>query len=193
MNSDSRKRIRNLVIGALLTALGILIPMIMPAKIVIGPASFTLASHVPVMAAMFFSPYLAALVAVGTALGFFISVPVPLIWMRAATHIVVMTAGAWFLKKNPDLVDKKVKLQVFNLILGVFHAGLEALVVLAFYRIGFADLNPQALNSLLMLVFFGGIVHSFVDFNLAFGLCKVLNKIYTIDVFKKSKLKSLAE
>ncbi|BAK58227.1 MULTISPECIES: hypothetical protein [Lactococcus] len=193
MNSDSRKRIRNLVIGALLTALGILIPMIMPAKIVIGPASFTLASHVPVMAAMFFSPYLAALVAVGTTLGFFISVPVPLIWMRAATHIVVMTAGAWFLKKNPDLVDKKVKLQVFNLILGVFHAGLEALVVLAFYRIGFADLNPQALNSLLMLVFFGGIVHSFVDFNLAFGLCKVLNKIYTIDVFKNSKLKSLAE
>ncbi|MFK4900134.1 hypothetical protein [Lactococcus petauri] len=193
MNSDSRKRIRNLVIGALLTALGILIPMIMPAKIVIGPASFTLASHVPVMAAMFFSPYLAALVAVGTTLGFFISVPVPLIWMRAATHIVVMTAGAWFLKKNPDLVDKKVKLQVFNLILGVFHAGLEALVVLAFYRIGFADLNPQALNNLLMLVFFGGIVHSFVDFNLAFGLCKVLNKIYTIDVFKNSKLKSLAE
>lgn len=181
------------MIGALLTALGILIPMIMPAKIVIGPASFTLASHVPVMAAMFFSPYLAALVAVGTTLGFFISVPVPLIWMRAATHIVVMTAGAWFLKKNPDLVDKKVKLQVFNLILGVFHAGLEALVVLAFYRIGFADLNPQALNSLLMLVFFGGIVHSFVDFNLAFGLCKVLNNIYTIDVFKNSKLKSLAE
>lgn len=181
------------MIGALLTALGILIPMIMPAKIVIGPASFTLASHVPVMAAMFFNPYLAALVAVGTTLGFFISVPVPLIWMRAATHIVVMTAGAWFLKKNPDLVDKKVKLQVFNLILGIFHAGLEALVVLAFYRIGFADLNPQALNSLLMLVFFGGIVHSFVDFNLAFGLCKVLNKIYTIDVFKNSKLKSLAE
>ncbi|QPS71526.1 hypothetical protein [Lactococcus garvieae] len=193
MNSDSRQRIRNLVIGALLTALGILIPLIMPAKIVIGPASFTLASHVPVMAAMFFSPYLAALVAVGTTLGFFMSVPVPLIWMRAATHIVVMTIGAWFLKKNPALVDQKVRLQVFNLILGVFHAGLEALVVLAFYRIGFADLEPQALNNLLMLVFFGGIVHSFVDFNLAFGLCKVLNKIYSIDVFKNAKLKSLAE
>ncbi|MEY8538264.1 hypothetical protein AALM99_07400 [Lactococcus muris] len=193
MNSESRKRIRNLVIGALLTALGILIPMIMPAKIVIGPASFTLASHVPVMAAMFFSPYLTALVAVGTTLGFFISVPVPLVWMRAATHIVVMTAGAWFLKKNPDVVDKRAKLQVFNLILAVFHAGLEALVVLAFYRIGFAEFNPQALNSLLMLVFFGGIVHSFVDFNLAFGLCKMLNKIYFVDVFKNAKLKSLAE
>lgn len=181
------------MIGALLTALGILIPMIMPAKIVIGPASFTLASHVPVMAAMFFSPYLTALVAVGTTLGFFISVPVPLIWMRAATHIVVMTAGAWFLKKSPDLVDKKVKLQVFNLILDVFHAGLEALVVLAFYRIGFADTDPQALNNLLLLVFFGGIVHSFVDFNLAFGLCKLLNKIYFVDVFKNAKLKALAE
>lgn len=181
------------MIGALLTALGILIPMIMPAKIIIGPASFTLASHVPVMAAMFFSPYLTALVAVGTTLGFFISVPVPLIWMRAATHIVVMTAGAWFLKKSPDLVDKKVKLQVFNLILAVFHAGLEALVVLAFYRIGFADTDPQALNNLLLLVFFGGIVHSFVDFNLAFGLCKLLNKIYFVDVFKNAKLKALAE
>lgn len=38
--------IRNLTISALLIGLGILIPMVMP-KIVIGPASFTLASHVP--------------------------------------------------------------------------------------------------------------------------------------------------
>lgn len=47
--------IRNLTISALLIGLGILIPMVMP-KIVIGPASFTLASHVPVFIAMFFSP-----------------------------------------------------------------------------------------------------------------------------------------
>lgn len=44
--------VKHLTISALLIGLGILIPMVMP-KIVIGPASFTLASHVPVFIAMF--------------------------------------------------------------------------------------------------------------------------------------------
>ena len=187
MENTQRKKLRNTSIGALLTALGIIIPLLMPAKIVIGPASFTLAAHVPIMAAMFFSPYMTAFVAVATTLGFFLALPVPLIWMRAATHIIAMTVGAVVLKKYPDLVGQKVKLQVFNLVLALAHAGLEALVVLGFYQLGLAPISSAALTSLLLLVFFGGIVHSFIDFNLAFGLCKVLNKIYSIDVFRRSK------
>lgn len=65
-------RVRQLTISALLIAMGILIPMVMP-KIVIGPASFTLASHVPLMIAMFFSPGMAVAVALGTAFGFFVN------------------------------------------------------------------------------------------------------------------------
>ena len=64
--------VRQLTIGALLIAMGVIIPMVMP-KIVIGPASFTLASHVPLLIAMFFSPAMAVAVALGTTFGFMIN------------------------------------------------------------------------------------------------------------------------
>ena len=44
-----------ITLTALLTALAIVIPMIMPVKIIIPPASYTLASHVPIFLAMFIS------------------------------------------------------------------------------------------------------------------------------------------
>ncbi len=43
-----------------------------------------------------------------------------------------MTVGAYVLKKHPELVHQKVKIQIFNFILGIFHAGLETLVVYVF-------------------------------------------------------------
>ena len=45
--------------------------MVMP-RITIGPASFTLASHVPVFIAMFISPVVAIAVSLGTGFGFLI-------------------------------------------------------------------------------------------------------------------------
>ena len=67
MKTNSVKR---LTISALLIAMGIIIPMVMP-RITIGPASFTLASHVPVFIAMFISPVVAIAVSLGTGFGFF--------------------------------------------------------------------------------------------------------------------------
>ena len=64
MKTNSVKR---LTISALLIAMGIIIPMVMP-RITIGPASFTLASHVPVFIAMFISPVVA--ISLGTGFGF---------------------------------------------------------------------------------------------------------------------------
>lgn len=69
MKTNSVKR---LTISALLIAMGIIIPMVMP-RITIGPASFTLASHVPVFIAMFISPVVAIAVSLGT--GFVFSYP----------------------------------------------------------------------------------------------------------------------
>lgn len=43
---------RTLTITALLMALAIMIPIVMPLKVVIPPASYTLASHVPIFLAM---------------------------------------------------------------------------------------------------------------------------------------------
>ena len=49
-----------LALAGMLIAIGIVIPMFSPIKIIIEPASFTLASHVPVFIAMFISPMMAA-------------------------------------------------------------------------------------------------------------------------------------
>ncbi len=189
MNQKKKRTLRQLMLGAMLMGLGIVIPIVMPAKIVIGPASFTLASHVPVMAAMFFSPYLTVFVALGTAIGFLLAIPVATIWLRALTHLVSMGIGAFVLAKMPDLVNKRVKFQIFNLLLGIFHAALEVLVVWIFYAVGMAPLEPQALLGLLLLIGFGGIIQSMIDFNLAFMLCKFLSKMVNIEIFARAKAK----
>ena len=75
-----------LVLSGLLCAIGMVVPMFMP-KIVLGPMSFTLASHVAVFLAMFISPIMAVAVCIGTTLGFFMTTPF-IIALRAASHIV---------------------------------------------------------------------------------------------------------
>ena len=47
------KKNRFLTLTALLTAIAIVVPIIMPFKIVIPPASYTLGSHVAIFIAMF--------------------------------------------------------------------------------------------------------------------------------------------
>lgn len=56
---------------SILVAFAILIPMIMPLKLIIGPASFTLASHVSLFLAVLISVPVALFVALGTGLGFY--------------------------------------------------------------------------------------------------------------------------
>ena len=69
---NTHKKIQTLSIAALLIAVGTVIPLFMP-KIIIGPMSFTLASHVAVMIALFISPAVAIAVSLGTTLGFMIA------------------------------------------------------------------------------------------------------------------------
>ena len=63
------KKIKSLTLSAVLIAIGIAIPMFMP-RIVIGPMSWTLCSHVPIFIAAFINPVMAAAVVVGTTVGF---------------------------------------------------------------------------------------------------------------------------
>ena len=82
-----------MVIAALLCAVGIVIPMFCP-KIIIEPASFTLASHVPLFLAMFISLPVAAVVCLGTTLGFFLSGFPLVVVLRALSQIVFVALGA---------------------------------------------------------------------------------------------------
>ena len=100
------KKVSLIVVAGLLCAVGLVIPMVMP-KVVLGPMSFTLASHVAIFLAMFISPSVALAVCLGTTLGFFMTTPL-IIAMRAASHIVFALVGAIIIRKNPQIIEKPV-------------------------------------------------------------------------------------
>ena len=55
--NTSKKQVQTMCITAMLIALGVLVPMISPIKLILEPMSFTLGSHIAIMAAMFVSPH----------------------------------------------------------------------------------------------------------------------------------------
>ncbi|MCL2137218.1 MAG: hypothetical protein FWH40_06845 [Coriobacteriia bacterium] len=167
MNSNS---ILKLTVSGLLIAIGIVIPMLSPFKIVLEPASFTLASHVTIFIAMFISPGMAAAVAVGTTIGFFLGGFPIVIVFRAASHLVFATIGALWLRKISEESRTGVKIRLFSLAIGLIHAFCELLVVTVFYFGG----NVSAMYyqkgfvlSVLLLVGLGTVVHSMIDFEIA--------------------------
>ena len=83
---EKETKLISMVIAALLCAIGIVIPMFAP-KIILEPASFTLASHVPIFIALFISPPVALAVSVGTTLGFFFAgFPIVVVLRAVRTH-----------------------------------------------------------------------------------------------------------
>ncbi|MCJ1977292.1 ECF transporter S component [Lactococcus paracarnosus] len=180
--NKTRKRLTLLTTTALLTALAILIPQVMP-KIVIPPASFTLASHVPIMIAMLISPLAAVVVSLGSALGFLISgLPIE-ITFRAATHVIFALIGATFLWRHKSYTHG-VKFQIFNVVIALIHTLAEVAIVYLLLTVGFSHLAGRNLGSLLLILSIGGFVHSLIDFNIALFLARAINKVYPLDIFK---------
>ncbi len=164
---------------ALLIALGIVIPMVSPAKVVIPPASFTLASHVPIFMAMFISPAAAAAVAAGTTLGFLLGPFHIVIALRAATHLGFAILGAVWLRRHPQTLASPLKTQGFSFIIGLVHAACEVLIVTAFYFSGsMAETYYSSgfFTSVLLLVGLGSIAHSMLDFLLTVLFLAVLTR-----------------
>lgn len=169
------RSVLRLCAAAFLTALGIVIPMLSPLKIVLPPASFTLASHVPTMMAMFISPAIAAAVAAGTALGFFLGGFPLVIVLRAAVHIIFAVLGSAYLKRRPMLVLNPVKTQIFSLVIALIHGASELVVVTLFYfggGMGEGYYTQGFAVSVVLLVGLGTVVHSMVDFLIAILVLK---------------------
>ena len=124
---------RNLTITALLMALAIMIPIVMPLKVVIPPASYTLASHVPIFLAMFLSRKSAACVVIGSTLGFFVAGFPLVIVMRAASHIFFALLGAWYLKNHMEVLSNAFSFVTFNFVCAIIHAIGEVVACLLFY------------------------------------------------------------
>ncbi|MGL4705942.1 MAG: hypothetical protein ACRCVO_07055 [Enterococcus faecalis] len=193
MKTNSVKR---LTISALLIAMGIIIPMVMP-RITIGPASFTLASHVPVFIAMFISPVVAIAVSLGTGFGFFLSAT-PIIALRALSHLIFAVIGAVILQKHPEILINKEgkftllngKLQLFNVGIGVIHSAAELVVVSVFYTMGNLPgtyYTAGFMYSIFLLMGVGGLIHSLVDFSIAYFLASTLSKLVDITSFTEAK------
>ena len=193
MKTNSVKR---LTISALLIAMGIIIPMVMP-RITIGPASFTLASHVPVFIAMFISPVVAIAVSLGTGFGFFLSAT-PIIALRALSHLIFAVIGAVILQKHPEILINKEgkftllngKLQLFNVGIGVIHSAAELVVVSVFYTMGNLPgtyYTAGFMYSIFLLMGVGGLIHSLVDFSIAYFLASTLSKHEDIPTFTEAK------
>jgi len=179
-----RLSIYYLTVAALLTAMGIVIPLISPIKIVMEPASFTLASHVPIFLAIFISPMVTGMVCIGTTLGFLLGGFPLTVVLRSASHIIFALIGAFWLKKHPSTLKSFVSMQIFSLVLAFIHAFCEVIVVSFFYfgnQLSEAYYQNGFSKSVFLLVGVGGIIHSIVDFNIAFFIYKVLckNKEFT--------------
>ena len=183
-------KIQTITISALLCAIGIMIPMFAP-KIVIEPASFTLASHVPIFIAMFISPVVAIAVALITSMGFFFSGFPIVVVLRALTHLIFATFGALVLQKNSTIIQKKLSTGIFSFLISVIHAICEVAIVTYFYwgnSMTGIYYQKGYLVSVIVLVGIGTILHSMIDFGIAVVVWKPLKKIITIPVSFKVKV-----
>lgn len=167
------KQTKSLAFAAILIAFGILIPLIMPVKIVIGPASFTLGSHVPIFIALFLSLPVGILVTLGTTLSFLLAGFPIVIVLRALSHLVFVLIAGLILKKFPNVLKNPLSTGLFALGVNVFHGLAEFLVVYVFL------VGPQTeagfIWSLLGLVGLGTVIHGILDFYLAFYLWRFLS------------------
>lgn len=159
--------IQKMTTAAILIAIGIIIPMFSPLKIVIEPASFTLASHVPLFIAMCISPPVAAGVAVGTTLGFLLGGFPIVIVLRAATHLIFALLGSLYLQKRPDTLRSVPKSLSFSFLVGLLHAAAEVVVSSIFYFGNPAAYESGFIVAILLLVGVGSVIHSMVDFAIA--------------------------
>ncbi|TYP58825.1 ECF transporter S component [Thermosediminibacter litoriperuensis] len=150
---------KNLVAGALLTALALVIPISFGGylRIYIPPFSATLASHVPVMLAFLINPLVAVMVGLGSATGFLVMMG-PVVAARAFIHVIFGYIGA-------KLVQQGTSIEMALLITAPVHALGESLVVLPF---GFT------LYKAFVLVGAGTFLHHLIDSAIAVFLARTV-------------------
>ena len=170
-------KVKNLVLAAMLTAVSIIIPIAFTGlKLVIGPYTATLASHVPVILAMFISPFVAVIVAIGSFLGFLIAVPNPIVAFRALTHTIFALVGAYMLMKRYNVI-------LTLGITGILHSIAESLVVLLALNGGWQEPTPGYANTVLILLTAGGtFIHHCIDSAIALAVYKPLKSSKVVEL-----------
>lgn len=159
-------KLREIVVGALLTAMALIIPLAMGfLRIAVYPFTATLASHVPVLIAIIVGPVAAAMVGLGSAIGFLYALG-PVIAARAAVHIVVGVAGAYLYRFG-------ARATVAMLAVTPIHALGEALIVVPFGWALFRPGHPWYTWPA-FVVGLGTIPHHLMDMIIAIGILALL-------------------
>jgi niacin transporter len=191
--TNVRNKVKIMTISALLCALGILIPMTFPRiRLDAFGASYTLASHVPVIIAMFISPTVAAFVASVTTIGFFIGGFPIVVVLRALTHIIFVMTGALMLKKRPHMLQSMRSIVLYTVFLSFIHGVAEVAAVALFNwanGISITDYDNGFFTTVILLVGVGTLIHSLVDFTIAVLVWKPLQQIISIPANANIRLK----
>lgn len=152
---------RQVVLGGLLTALALMIPIFFRGTLqfTLGPYyTATLASHVPPMLAMTLGPAVAVMVGLGATAGFFLTLG-PVVAARAFVHVPFAVLGAWVLRRGwPLWAALLLALPV--------HAGGEAIVVWL--------VSGTALQGWITAA--GTTVHHLIDGVLTLAVLQLLNR-----------------
>ena len=164
---------KDLVLTALLIAIGIIIPIYFGFLRVVLPPAFTatIMAHVPIFIAMFISPWSALFTAIGPTLGFAFSGLDPVVTARAGSHIVFALVGAFMIKKRCNLV-------LTGVVTAVLHALCEGLTVYLFLLLGFTTAKDGA--SFVSVAFYvtgiGTLIHDTIDYIIACAVGFALTK-----------------
>ena len=165
--------VKKLTAAALLTAIGMLIPLVMP-SIVIEPAgSYTLVSHVPLFIAMMISPSMAVAVSIGTIIGFQFKLGLLGVTLRAASHLIFASVGSLYLKHWPETLSSPLRIHLFSVLIAFLHAAFEFAIASVFFIYGQGG-QMKTMLDVLLFVGLGTIIHSLIDFEIALGVFKGL-------------------
>lgn len=170
-----RNKMREFTITGLLTALAIIIPMIMPVKVLMPPFTATLASHLPLIVSMFISPFSAIITAIGSAIGFYVTMS-PIVAARAATHVIFTVAGAYMIRKRANAY-------LVILVTMILHSVSDMLIVYIIAgAAGMASLlNDQTMGYVMWVIAIGTSIHHLVDYAVAIPVINILNKAKFIE------------
>lgn len=165
------KKLKRLTLAVMLSALGIIIPIIMPKIRISDAASYTLASHVPLFIACFIGYDITILVGLFIGIGFFISTT-PVIAVRAFSHLLWAIPLAFILKKDKEKIFNLKYNIIICIIVSLFHALFECLVVIPFYT---TKLNLNyIIFSIILPIGLGGFIHSIIDYIISIFIYKRL-------------------
>ena len=120
-----------------------------------------------------------------------------IIALRALSHLIFAVIGSWYLQKKPEIVLKNGqftlanwRFQSFNFVIGIIHSIAEMLVVSVFFFVGNMPetyYSEGYFYTVFILMGIGGLIHSLVDYNIAYFVAGTLSKYFDIPVFTKAK------